>query len=133
MNNILFDSDHCIQMVDFRPIVLEVCENESESEEGTQHGSISRERRTLETDIQAFTSVLFELMFGRPPQGKASIPWHTQPFVSGIIKSGLSPISGTSSSFGAIFNILKQNNFHIEDGVDSAEVSAFVSWVECAE
>jgi hypothetical protein len=29
--------------------------------------------------------------------------------------------------------ILKQNKFQIADGVDSAEVSALVSWVESAE
>jgi serine/threonine protein kinase len=29
-NNILFDSDHCIQIVDFHPIVLEVGESEHE-------------------------------------------------------------------------------------------------------
>jgi hypothetical protein len=33
----------------------------------------------------------------------------------------------------AILDILQWNNFSIEDGVDSAEVSAFVSWVELAE
>jgi serine/threonine protein kinase len=41
-NNILFDSNHCIQIVDFTPIVLEVGKNEregkSESEEGIQLG-----------------------------------------------------------------------------------------------
>jgi hypothetical protein len=30
-------------------------------------------------------------------------------------------------------DILKENEFQIEDDVDSAEVSAFVSWVESAE
>jgi hypothetical protein len=50
-----------------------------------------------------------------------------------MIKSGLSPMSRTSFSFNTILDILKQNDFKIEDGVDSAEVSAFVSWVESAE
>jgi tRNA A-37 threonylcarbamoyl transferase component Bud32 len=35
-NNIVFDSDHCIEMVQFNPIVLEGGENESQ--EGTQLG-----------------------------------------------------------------------------------------------
>jgi hypothetical protein len=36
------------------------------------------------------------------------------------------------SSFNTILKILKQNNFRIEDGVDSAKVSSIVSWVESA-
>jgi serine/threonine protein kinase len=130
-NNILFDSDHCIQIVDFNPIGLEIGENESE--EGTQLVGFSREGLTLESDIQAFASILFELVFGHPPQGETSIPTGIPDFVSIIIKSGLSARSRTRYSFNTIWEILKQNEFKIEDGVDSAEVSAFVSWVESAE
>jgi hypothetical protein len=108
-------------------------ENENESEEGTQFGGFSRKRWTSGRDIQAFASILFELMFGRPPQGETSIPKRIPGFVSRMIKSGLSHISGTSCSFSTILEILKQNDFKIEDGVDSAEVSAFVSWVESTE
>jgi hypothetical protein len=36
-------------------------------------------------------------------------------------------------SFQDIFETLKANEFRIEDDVDSAEVSAFVSWVASAE
>jgi RIO-like serine/threonine protein kinase len=46
-SKILFDSDHCIQIIDFHPVLLEVGEgereNESESESGTQPGSFSGE------------------------------------------------------------------------------------------
>jgi hypothetical protein len=72
-------------------------------------------------------------MFGHPPESEASIPTGIPDFVSKIIKSGVSPISGTSYSFNTILDILKQNDFRIEDAVDSAEVSAFVNWVESAE
>jgi hypothetical protein len=132
-NNILFDSDHCIQIVDFNPIVLEVGDRETENEYGTQLVGFSRQGWTLERDIEAFASILFELMFGHPPQGEASIPTGIPDFVSRIIKSGLSPISRKRYSFNTILEILKQNDFAIEDGVDSAEVSSFVSWVESAE
>jgi hypothetical protein len=83
-------------------------------------------------DIQAFATILLELMSGGP-QGEVSIPTGIPDFGSKIIKSGLSPISRSRYSFNTILKILKQNNFQIEDGVDSAEVSAFVSWVESAE
>jgi serine/threonine protein kinase len=136
-HSILFDSDHCIQIVDFNPIALEVGEQESESErenkDGTQLDGFSGEGRNLEKDLQAFRSILFELVFGRPPQGEASIPTGIPDFVSGILESSFSPISATRSSFHTILKILKWNNFKIEDDVDSAEVSAFVTWVESAE
>jgi hypothetical protein len=78
-NNICFDSDHCIQVVDFNPIVLEVGENEnesedeSESEDGTQLVGFSGKRWTSEKDIQAFASILFEVVFGGPPESEVSI------------------------------------------------------------
>jgi hypothetical protein len=117
--------------VDSSPILFEI--DESENEDGRLLEGISRERWTLERDIQRFASILFELVFGHPPQDETSIPSGIPDFVSRIIKSGLSPLSGTSSSFNTILKILKQNNFKIEDGIDSAEVSKFVSWVESAE
>jgi hypothetical protein len=72
-------------------------------------------------------------MFGHPPQCEASIPTGIPAFVSKIIESGLSLSSGTSYSFNTILDVLKQNNFEIESGVDPAEVSAFVNWVESTE
>jgi serine/threonine protein kinase len=131
--NILFDSDHCIQIVDFHPIVFEGDEMEMESEHRTQLVGFSGEGWTSKKDIQAFSSILFELLFGHPPQGEVSIPTGIPAFVSTIIELGFSPISGTSYSFNNILEILEKNDFEIEDGVDSAEVSAFVSWVESAE
>jgi hypothetical protein len=108
-------------------------EMEMESEEMTHLVGFSGERWTVERDIQAFASILFELVFGHPPQGDLFIPTGIPDFVSRIIKSGLSPRSERSYSFNTILEILKKNDFKIEDGVDSAEVSAFVSWVESAE
>jgi serine/threonine protein kinase len=125
-NNILFDSDHCIQIVDFNPIVLEFSGHEGK--EATQLVEFSSER-----DIQGFASILFELVCGHPPQSERSIPTGIPDFVSRIIESGLAPRSGTSYSFTTILDILKQNDFQIEDGVESSEVSAFVSWIESAE
>jgi serine/threonine protein kinase len=130
-NNILFDSDHCIQIVDFNPIVLEV--GESESEEVTQLVGSSVEGWTSNRDIQVFASILFELMFGGPPESEVSIPTRIPAFVSTITESGLSARSETNYSFNTVLEILKQNNFEIENGVDSAEVSQFVNWVESAE
>jgi serine/threonine protein kinase len=139
LNNILFDSDHCIQIVDFNPIALEVgememeIESESESEDVRQLVRFSGEGWTPEKDIEAFVSIFFEIVSSSSPQGESSIPMGIPSFVSRMIKSRLSSMSRTSFSFNTILDILKQNNSEIEDGVDSAEVSAFVSWVESVE
>jgi serine/threonine protein kinase len=131
MNNILYDSDYCIQIVDFNAIALEV--DKSENEEVTPFGGFSGKGWTHERDIQAFASILFELVFGRPLQDEASIPTGIPNFVSMIIESGLSPLSRLSYSFNTILKILKKNDFQIEDDVDSAEAAAFVSWAQSAE
>jgi hypothetical protein len=86
----------------------------------------------LEKQIQSFASILFELVFGRPRQNEGSIGTGIPYFVSKIIKSGLSPLCRRNCSFNIILKTLKENNFSIEDGVNSAEVSAF-SWIESAE
>jgi serine/threonine protein kinase len=146
-HNILFDSDHYIHIVDFKPIGLEVGNSEIdididmdsdsaieiESQEKTHLGDFSVERWTPEKDIEAFASILFEIVVGRPAQGEISVPAHIPAFVSNIIDSGLWLKSARPCSLVDIFQILKQNDFRIEDGVDTAEVSAFANWVEAEE
>jgi hypothetical protein len=82
-SNIVFDSDHCIQIVDFKSILLEV--GESEGEEGPQLGSCSREGWTPKKDVQAFASILFEIVVGRRAKGETSVPTNIPAFVSLII------------------------------------------------
>jgi serine/threonine protein kinase len=63
-SNILFDSEHCIQIVDFHPAVLGVGKSQSnskskienESDEVAQLVGFSAEGWTPENDIQAFAS-----------------------------------------------------------------------------
>jgi hypothetical protein len=107
--------------------------NESESEERTKLRDFSREGWTPKIDIQGFASILFEIVVGRPITSETSIPTTIPAFVYSIIESGLRMNSGTERSLHDIFDILKANDFEIEDGIDSSEVSAFVNWVEPAE
>jgi hypothetical protein len=64
---------------------------------------------------------------------KYQFPRDIPGFVSQIIETSLWLKSGNKFSFKDIFGILTWNEFRIEDGVDSAEVSAFVSLIESAE
>jgi hypothetical protein len=110
--------------VDFQPIFLKVGTS-------TPLGGFSGEGWTPEVDIQAFASILFEIVVGRSVDFETSIPADIPSFVSTIIRSIRR--FETRYSFGDVFEILKKNEFRIEDDVDSAEVSQFASWVESAE
>jgi hypothetical protein len=128
---IVFDSDHCIQIVDFDRKRLKISENKSE--EGPELGGFSEQRWTPEIDVHGFASILFEIVFGCPRKNEAFIPKGAPSFVRQIIKSGLYLTSEPKYSLEDILGILKNEKFQIEDGVHSTEVSAFVSWVESAE
>jgi serine/threonine protein kinase len=130
-SNILLNFDYCVQIVDFDPILFE--NSESEDEEVTQLGGFSKERWIPEKDLEAFATILFEIVFGRPLTGEVSVPSNIPSFVSQMIESGLDMTSEKPDLFNNILKVLKQNDFQIDDEVDSSEVSAFVSWVESAE
>jgi serine/threonine protein kinase len=59
-SRIVFDSDYRIQIVDFERILMEA--GTKEDEEETNLGGFSRSRWTPKTDIQAFASMLFEII-----------------------------------------------------------------------
>jgi hypothetical protein len=115
--------------VDFHTTLLKV--DEGQGEEAPQLGSFSGTGWTQKIDISGFASILFEIVVGRPANGETSVPTNIPYFVSEIIETGLLP--GRQCSFHDILDFLKENDFQIEDGVDSAEVFAFVNWVESAE
>jgi serine/threonine protein kinase len=129
--NIHFDSDHHIQITDFGLIGLKIWGNE-----GLVHiGGLSDEGWTPKIDICGFVSIFLEIVVGPSAQYETSIPSDVPEFVSDIIKSRLwsESESERNRSFLDIFNILRRNDFQILDGVDSTEVSTFVSWVELSE
>jgi serine/threonine protein kinase len=132
-SNILFDADRRIQIADFSPIRLETGEVEP----------FSGEEWAPTADVSAFASLLFEIAVGgtgtgtaTPPIGGAGglpFPAAIPAFVSLMIKDGGSPESARRLSFAEIVAELKANRFEIMAGVDSDEVSAFVSRVESSE
>jgi serine/threonine protein kinase len=125
-SNILFDADRQIQIADFSLIRLETGEVEPFSGEGW----------ALTADVSAFASLLFEIAVGRPAiplSGAVSdrpFPAAVPVFVSQMIEDVRSPKSKCGLSFVDIVAELKENHFEIMAGVDSDEVSAFVSRIE---
>jgi hypothetical protein len=110
----------------------------------------SGEECTAKIDVFSFALILFEIMVSLPALGRTStskglgkLPMNACPrveisgfvpeFVSVFIESGLSANPRDKPSFSDIFEALKNNSFRIADGVDSDEVSSFVSLVESSE
>jgi serine/threonine protein kinase len=131
--NILFDIDHRIQITDFSSI--DVIFGKNASDEDVLLG----ERWSRDADIRGFASILFEIIVGHPwtmsgvINGETILHADIPIFVSELIVAGQSPESGIYESLNDIINILKKNNFVIVSGVDSADVLAFVEWVESHE
>jgi serine/threonine protein kinase len=99
--NIVFDSDHCIQIVGFNPKFSEMSEGEGEGEgkEAIQLKSFSGKGWTDQTDIHAFASILFEIVVGGSAKDETSIPAWIPPFVSKIIELKFMSPSETRCSF----------------------------------
>jgi hypothetical protein len=96
---------------------------------------------TWKRDIEAFASILFEIVVGQPRRSESSIPPDIPSFVSEIIEKNsvqnlmevsVHNLKGNIHSM-IFLKILKTNEFRILDDVDSTEVSTLVNWVESAE
>jgi hypothetical protein len=92
-----------------------------DEEERTQLRGFSRQRWTPERDIHAFASILFHILVGRSAASETVIPPGIPDFISKIIEDSLWSRSGRRYSFYKIFEILRKNEFRIEESVDSAD------------
>jgi hypothetical protein len=142
--NVLFDGEGRVQIADFRPMRR----GGGGGDGGGFSGESEGEGWSPQADVSAFARLLFEIVAGcssPPPPSRAAtadedgdgdweviVPPDVPSFVSEIIEGGLRPIAGKELSFIAIIETLKANDFRIVAGVDSDEVSAFVSGVESA-
>jgi hypothetical protein len=121
-NSIVFDLNHRIQIIDFLRDL---------SGQGIR--GFSDEGWNPTTDVRGFVSILFEIVVGGPASDEAAVAADVPEFVSEMIEAGLSGESRRLSSFQDIFETLKQHDFGIVAGVDSAEVLDFVGWIEFLE
>jgi hypothetical protein len=100
---------------------------------------LSGEEWSGDADIRGFASILFEIIVGHPAtlseviNDQIILLTDIPMFVSELMVAEQSPESGLCQSFNDIFDILKKNDFGIFSGVDSADVLAFVDWVESYE
>jgi hypothetical protein len=132
--NVLFDGGFRMQIAAFRPMRRSGCF----SGEGEEDGDGDGEGWSPQVDVSGFAMLLFEIVTGHPlPEPRVArweviVPPRVPVCVSEMIEEGLRRSPGRELSFIAIFETLKANDFRIVGGVDSDEVSAFVSLVESA-
>jgi hypothetical protein len=129
-NNVFFNDDGMIQICDFW--MKSLSEIASNSEATEEMGGFSGESWSPTADVQGFAKLLSQIVkcdsadeFGC----SRSVP----AFVLRIIEKGQSSDSKAMLSFVDIIKTLKRHDFRILEGVDTKEVSTFVSWIEVSE
>jgi hypothetical protein len=129
-DNIIFDDEGLIQICDF--YVRSLSEVGDDSEGMAEVGGFSGEDWKPAADVRAFSELLSQIVIGDSAEEIGCSP-SLPPFVLNIIERGQSLDSHAKLSFVDIFETLKGNDFRILEGVDSKEVSNFVSWIEFSE
>jgi serine/threonine protein kinase len=129
-DNVFFNHDGLIQICDF--YVKSLSEIVDNSEAMAEVGDFSGEGWRPDADVEAFAGLLSRIIIGDSAEKRGyglSVP----AFVLKMIERGQSLDSQVKLSFVDIFEILKDNDFEILEGVDSKEVSNFVRWIEFSE
>jgi hypothetical protein len=102
------------------------------SEAMTEVGGFSGESWRPAADVRAFAELLSRIVIGDSAE-KGGCSLSVPAFVLQKIERGQSLDSNATLSFVNIFETLENNDFRILEGVDSREVSDFVSWIEVSE
>jgi serine/threonine protein kinase len=129
-DNVLFDEDGLIQICDF--FVKSLSEAGGNLEAIAEVESFSGECWRPAADVRAFAELLSRIVIGNSAEASRS-SLSVPGFVLKMIESGQCLDSKAKLSFVDIFETLKSNDFRILEGVDSAEVSNYVRWIEVSE
>jgi serine/threonine protein kinase len=129
-DNVLFNDDGLIRICDF--CVKSLSKIGANSEAIAEVGGFSGESWRPAADVRAFAELLSRIVIGDSAEDRGcslSVPV----FVLEMIERGQSLDSNAKLSFMDIFDTLKNKDFRILEGVDSKEISNFVSWIELTE
>jgi hypothetical protein len=129
-NNVLFDDDGVVQICDF--CVQSLSEVGGNSEAIAEVGGFSGENWRPDADVREFAELLSQIVIGGSSE-ESRTSQSDPAFVLKMIEQGQSSDSKAIVSFVQIFETLKGAKFKILEGVDSEEVSKFVSWIELSE
>jgi serine/threonine protein kinase len=129
-DNVVFDNEGLIHICDF--CVKSFSDVGGNGETIAELGGFSGEGWRPAADVRAFAELLSRIVIAdstRERGGSLRVP----AFVLKMIERGQSFDCNAKLSFVDIFETLKDNDFRILAGVDSKEVSNFVSWIEFSE
>jgi serine/threonine protein kinase len=129
-NNVLFDDDGVIQISDFD--VESLSEAGGNSKAVAEFGDLAGDKWRQGADVRAFTELLSKIVMGGSSE-EGGCSQSVPAFILKIIEQKQSEDSKAMMSFVDIFEILQGERFRIMAGVDSKEVSNFVSWIEFSE
>jgi serine/threonine protein kinase len=150
-NNILFDEDHCVQIVDFESSHFQSQRKDvndmNDMDDMYEDGCAGRVENAKRSDVFSFASIMFDILVdrssishslpldeqenGRTNNGEFwMIPEFIPKFVEELIANGWSEDRYRQPSFDKIIKIMKDNYFLFMEGVDVWEVVEFVNTVE---
>jgi serine/threonine protein kinase len=143
-NNIIFDENHYVHIVDFGSTYFKsmmdgndiTYENRNATEE--QFGQID--------DLFSFAFIVFDILVGRDAVSSSwsfeeaqkqrrrgdfpTIPEFVPEFVREMIQDGMSQTRSLKNSFRMFVETMKRNDFKFAEGVDVGEVKEFVNSIE---
>jgi serine/threonine protein kinase len=126
LNNILFDEDHCVHIVDFcssrfrsKPTQMS-CTDADNGDVGVENAK--------RLDMFAFTSIMLNILVDRR-RNKGKSPMIPR-FVSDLITNGRSQHRYERYSFENVTEAMKENIYMFREGVDVCETLEFVNTVE---
>jgi serine/threonine protein kinase len=129
-NNVIFDEDGVIQICDF--CVKSLSEVGGNSDAIAEVGGFSGENWRPDADIRGFAELLSKIVIGDSSE-ESRTSQSCPAFVLKMIEQGQSSDSPAIVSFVEILETLRNEQFRILEGVDSNEVSNFVSWIKLSE
>jgi serine/threonine protein kinase len=144
-NNILFDDNHCVHVVDFCSTRFESkCDEKYDQDEMDDNDAIENAKKV---DIFSFASILFSILvdddivsdslpFDEEENQKMKdgelplIPEFVPSFVRELLENGWSQDRSSRRSFQDMMELMEDNYFEFAEGVDVCDVLTFVSSVK---
>jgi serine/threonine protein kinase len=144
-NNILFDENHCVHIVDFGLSCFESSgRQKGETDDRT---GLQELLDAMKADAFSFTSMLFDILIDRPVSVHSlemddeeklridkgehrMIPEYVRRFARDLIENRWCESEWERRPFEEIVDLMKQNHFDFSEEVDICEVQEFVKTVE---
>jgi serine/threonine protein kinase len=147
-NNILFDEDHCVHIVDFCSSHFQSTrKDQNEMNDMDKESCAQRLEDATKSDLFSFASIMFAILVDRSSSSHSlpfdedenrlmnngevpMIPEFVPEFVRELIADGWSENRSERDSFETIIETMQEKHFLFAEGVDESEIFEFVNTVE---